>query len=245
MKTNRILSAITAMAVSACALGTYAAAWTKPEYSFDYEQYMVNCDSCNFCSDTLHAPDVDDSEMAPSTIGVVLKCEYSYYNSVWTIEDFPELEATRVEIEFVCNTENYDDLTDEEIKEDLEYIVGSGRSYHTSILIRIAEDDITIENARKVRNAIVEACENGEHPEIWAVEFDVIMEEYENNPFALADINGDSKINLVDATIIARYTVGNYSLDSVQLGWADVNEDGSVNIVDATLVAQYYLNRKR
>ena len=238
---NTIRRFVTA-ALAASMLTLTANAYTIPEYSFDYEQYHAGCEYCDFCSDTLRAPDFEDSEIAPSAILIVLKCEYSYFNSAWTIEDFPELQDIGVEITEIHNMENKYDYTDEEIQERLDEISALGNTYHTGLAVKISEEDQTVENARKVRNAIVEACENGAHPEFWAVDFNIYIYECDDpTPLQSADVNFDSEINALDATIVARFCVGAYQLDSVQQGYADVNADGNVNAMDATLIARYAL----
>lgn len=53
------------------------------------------------------------------------------------------------------------------------------------------------------------------------------------------DANNDGKVNAMDATLVARYAVGTYSLDSTALTACDVNLDGKVNALDATLIARF------
>lgn len=54
------------------------------------------------------------------------------------------------------------------------------------------------------------------------------------------DVNRDSNINIVDALMIAQYSVG-LGPNSFDLAAADVNIDGNINIVDALIVAQCYV----
>lgn len=53
------------------------------------------------------------------------------------------------------------------------------------------------------------------------------------------DANGDSKVNAMDATLVARYAVGTYTLSESALTSCDVNLDGKVNAMDATLIARH------
>jgi cellulose 1,4-beta-cellobiosidase len=55
---------------------------------------------------------------------------------------------------------------------------------------------------------------------------------------SLGNVNNDSTINIVDALMIAQYTVGLNPTGFVS-SVADVNCDGSITIVDALIVAQY------
>lgn len=56
----------------------------------------------------------------------------------------------------------------------------------------------------------------------------------------LGDINGDEKVNIIDAGIIVQYANGiNTNLSEKQLQAADVNGDGKVNIIDAGMIVQY------
>lgn len=55
----------------------------------------------------------------------------------------------------------------------------------------------------------------------------------------LGDINGDEKVNIIDAGIIVQYANGiNTNLSEKQLQAADVNGDGKVNIIDAGMIVQ-------
>jgi endoglucanase len=56
------------------------------------------------------------------------------------------------------------------------------------------------------------------------------------NPTSLGDANGDGSVTIVDALLVAQYSVG-LSV-TINLANADVNGDGSVNIVDALRIAQ-------
>ena len=53
------------------------------------------------------------------------------------------------------------------------------------------------------------------------------------------DASRDFRVNIIDAMIIAQYTVGIQELTQAQLECADTNDDGVVNIVDAMHLAQY------
>ena len=52
----------------------------------------------------------------------------------------------------------------------------------------------------------------------------------------LGDVNGDEIVNIADAALILRYSIGLLSFDDSQLLAADVNGDGNVNTVDAALI---------
>ena len=55
------------------------------------------------------------------------------------------------------------------------------------------------------------------------------------------DANGDGEIDVLDATLIIYYILGNYP--ALNLDWADINGDGEVDILDATLVMYRFLGR--
>ena len=52
------------------------------------------------------------------------------------------------------------------------------------------------------------------------------------------DVNGDGKVNLVDAALISRYVVGGWGV-TLNASNADVNADGKVNLIDAALISRY------
>lgn len=68
-------------------------------------------------------------------------------------------------------------------------------------------------------------------------------EEPEVSTFIKGDVNADGKVNIVDATIVARYYVGSYELTGDNLLAGDANGDGKVNIVDATMIARAYVSQ--
>ena len=53
------------------------------------------------------------------------------------------------------------------------------------------------------------------------------------------DINGDEKVNVLDANLIRRYSAKIMEFDDRQLLAADVSGDGKVNVLDANLVRRY------
>ena len=57
----------------------------------------------------------------------------------------------------------------------------------------------------------------------------------------LGDVNGDEEINIIDATIIQKKSLGIATADVVSNYdvVADVNRDGIVNIRDVTLIQMY------
>ena len=55
----------------------------------------------------------------------------------------------------------------------------------------------------------------------------------------LGDVNFDGKINVLDATAIQKYSVGQSDFDDNALASADANKDGTVNIMDSTLIQKY------
>lgn len=56
----------------------------------------------------------------------------------------------------------------------------------------------------------------------------------------LGDVNGDNKINLVDALWVICYYNKTKALASVELTAADVNKNGTVDLVDALMIMQLY-----
>ena len=58
--------------------------------------------------------------------------------------------------------------------------------------------------------------------------------------FQMGDVNGDGKIDIVDALLVARYYIG-YSDPGFNDLLADVNNDSIINIVDALKIAQHYI----
>ena len=57
--------------------------------------------------------------------------------------------------------------------------------------------------------------------------------------YLLGDLNGDEKINVLDANLVRRYAAEFEELDEKQLVSADVNGDGKVNVLDANLIRRF------
>ena len=55
----------------------------------------------------------------------------------------------------------------------------------------------------------------------------------------LGDVNGDGYIDVLDATLIQKYSSGKCTLGQEQLDRADVNGDGEIDVLDAALIQKY------
>ena len=53
------------------------------------------------------------------------------------------------------------------------------------------------------------------------------------------DVNGDEKINVIDANLVRRYSAKLIELEESQMIAADVSGDGKVNVIDANLIRRY------
>lgn len=59
--------------------------------------------------------------------------------------------------------------------------------------------------------------------------------------YLLCDLNGDSRISVLDARLALKAVVGNYTLDDTQKLAADVNGDGKVSVADTRLILKEVL----
>jgi len=69
--------------------------------------------------------------------------------------------------------------------------------------------------------------------------FKLVVEEPD---VILGDVNGDGKVNNIDATLVLRYSVGGLTeeqLAKLDVSVGDVNLDGKVNNIDATIILRY------
>ena len=57
--------------------------------------------------------------------------------------------------------------------------------------------------------------------------------------FEVGDVNMDHEIDVLDATVILKYSVERYYLNDSQIEIADVNNDGNVDILDAAEIQKY------
>ena len=53
------------------------------------------------------------------------------------------------------------------------------------------------------------------------------------------DVNGDEKVNVIDANLVRRYSAKLIELEESQMIAADVSGDGKVNVIDANLIRRY------
>ncbi|MCI6075950.1 MAG: leucine-rich repeat protein [Catenibacterium mitsuokai] len=55
----------------------------------------------------------------------------------------------------------------------------------------------------------------------------------------MGDVNGDGKVNVLDAVMVLRHDANIIKLNDSQLKAADVNEDGKVDVLDAVMILRY------
>ncbi len=72
--------------------------------------------------------------------------------------------------------------------------------------------------------------------------------DYENTDepvvtYLIGDVNGDSSVDVIDATLIRKYCVLKATFDERQEYVADVNDDGRIDISDATDIQKYSVSK--
>ncbi|HZJ75170.1 MAG TPA: dockerin type I repeat-containing protein, partial [Clostridia bacterium] len=60
--------------------------------------------------------------------------------------------------------------------------------------------------------------------------------------YLLGDVNSDGKVNLFDAILVQKYSVGIITFTDEQISIADVSRDGKVKMIDAILIQKYALS---
>lgn len=68
--------------------------------------------------------------------------------------------------------------------------------------------------------------------------YTAIFDPHEND-IVYGDVNGDEKINVIDANMARRFAAKLIELDEKQFKAADVNGDGKVNVIDANLIRRF------
>ena len=106
--------------------------------------------------------------------------------------------------------------------------------------------DLTFKaNASATGTALVEIPTDGSEP--------FVFSQGDSSPIAVASVNGalsilqlllgdvneSGSVNIVDASLIRRYSVKLVTLTETQLLAADVNGDGEVNVIDAHMIRRY------
>jgi len=59
------------------------------------------------------------------------------------------------------------------------------------------------------------------------------------SPYPTGDVNGDGKVDALDASLVLQYDAGLITFTEEQIIRADVNGDGKVDVLDASLILQY------
>ncbi len=65
---------------------------------------------------------------------------------------------------------------------------------------------------------------------------------YDTDAVIYGDIDGNGRVNVIDANLVRRYAAELIELDEKQLAAADVDGNGKVNVVDANLIRRYAAN---
>ncbi|MBR2041234.1 MAG: leucine-rich repeat protein, partial [Oscillospiraceae bacterium] len=96
----------------------------------------------------------------------------------------------------------------------------------------------------EVQNTVVEIVTEGEEFFFADNNLGMLKIDTENGEIRIidviyGDINGDEKVNVLDANLIRRYSAKIMEFDDRQLLAADVSGDGKVNVLDANLVRRY------
>lgn len=118
----------------------------------------------------------------------------------------------------------------------------AGHTYELEVWLRTSENykfkidsddfiDITATIGGKQAEVIPPGAEN---TAIISITYTVADEE-----IMLGDVDGDSKITIMDATAIQRYIAKDITLDAQQLLAADTDKNSKVSIMDATLIQRF------
>lgn len=59
--------------------------------------------------------------------------------------------------------------------------------------------------------------------------------------FVTGDVNMDGKVNLLDAIMVQKNSVGMIVFTDEQLALGDVNKDGHITLLDAIMIQKYAL----
>lgn len=68
-----------------------------------------------------------------------------------------------------------------------------------------------------------------------------LLNALEDNTLLIGDVNGDGAVNMQDAQLVLRHSMGLMQLSDEAIAAADVNGDGNINSADATLIVRIAL----
>ena len=147
----------------------------------------------------------------------------------------------------------YVDVVDQDTKASLEndFVMKAGESismsgsYEPACHFTGGNVVYSVEDSNIVKvdeNGVLTALKPGTTKLFAAVDIYDAIREYtvtvtENN--ILGDVNRDGVVDVLDATMIQKYTVEKVILSDSQLNIADVNSDGIVDILDAVIIQKY------
>lgn len=85
---------------------------------------------------------------------------------------------------------------------------------------------------------------SGSYAEEYAAENNIAFEKINSDSSRIiGDVNGDNSVDVLDATLIQKYTVDKAELTDEQVASADVNNDNIVDILDATDIQKFSVDK--
>ncbi len=114
----------------------------------------------------------------------------------------------------------------------------SWRERQKQLALQYASDGLTVDcwNGWTEGYAIPSSTENGDVHMRWVSD---IVRRLRIKQEGLADLNKDGQVNVLDALLLLKITVGLLTMDETMRKTADLNFDGKVDTADAILLLQY------
>lgn len=180
--------------------------------------------------------------------------EYGFTDLYYMIRDKDGNAVTEAQNLYVeVDAPYYVDVVDQDTEASLEndFVMKAGESiamsgsYEPACHFTGGNVVYSVEDSNIVKvdeNGVLTALKPGTTKLFAAVDIYDAIREYtvtvtENN--ILGDVNRNGVVDILDATMIQRYTVEKVILSDSQLNIADVNGDGIVDILDAAIVQKY------
>ncbi len=154
--------------------------------------------------------------------------EYDYY-------------GIEFEDQFYVDTIDFSDVTNEGFSAVVTDTDGVVREYNTDDLVGSFTTENYFEGYIKSEEGILyySIIEEETGYYIWFMGKNIFIPLEEPADYILGDVNGDSDVAIVDATLVQRHVAKLDTLEGYAALAADVSKDGSIAIVDATFIQRF------
>ena len=194
--------------------------------------------------------DPEGNEIATESVCYFVNVHHPLIINEVAVEVTEPVAGLDAEIAFLNKTEGcvvnnmyWYDITDGKHIELTESdVFEKGHTYQAEVWVKANEGYFFTTDSDGVSN--INAKVNGKNAEVLHASSDkaagfTLDFTIPNDDFMLGDVNGDGKVNVLDATMIQRHIAQLITIDEDKLPCADTDKNGKIAIMDATAIQRY------